>query len=445
MAHDHGGIPPELVASYTDSTQESKRLHETATAHLPGGNTRTTLHFDPHPLYIEDGSGPRVTDVDGNEYVDFFNNATSLVHGHACAEVNEAATAAIDGGSAPGGPTRSEIDLASHLTDRIGSIERVRFANSGTEATMQAVRAARAYTGNRRIAKFEGIYHGTHDQAQISVSPPVRLAGPPDDPKSVPEGDGIHPAIVEDTVTLPFNAPEAARRKLERHADELAGVLIHPLMGTGVIPATEPFIEALDRWTNANDVLLLFDEVVSARIAHGGAQSLYDAQPDITALGKVIGGGFPVGAVGGSAEVMSVFDPTGNTRVSHSGTFNGNPVTMRAGLAALQKLSPAEIRRINALTDDIVERAEACFAETDLPLRINSAGSLFNIYVTDRAVTDYRSKATSESETERHLFGSMLEEGVRLSPELMGAVSTPMGDAEVEAFESALRTAVGRL
>ena len=445
MSHDHGDIPSDLAASYESSTAESGRLHKAASDYLPGGNTRTTLHFEPYPLYIDEGNGCRVTDADENEYIDFFNNATSLVHGHSCEEIDRAATRAIDSASAPGGPTRSEIDLASHLTDRIASVDRVRFTNSGTEATLQAVRAARAYTGNHRIAKFEGIYHGTHDQAQVSVSPPVHLAGPPEDPNSVPDSDGIHPAIVDDTVTLPFNAPEAATEKLDGYADELAGVLIHPLMGTNVIPAADAFVEALDQWTTRNGVPLIFDEVVSARTAHGGAQSLYGVDPDITAFGKIIGGGFPAGAVGGRADIMSLFDPTSNGRVSHSGTFNANPVTMRAGLAALERLSTDELDRINALTESIVERAERLFAAAGIPAQVNSAGSLFNIYFTDSPVTDYRSKATSSNAKEKRLFYLLLEEGIRLSPALMGAVSTPMTDAEVEAFATALENAIERL
>lgn len=237
--------------------------------------------------------------MDGNEYIDFFNNATSLIHGHSHEEVAFEAKRAVEMGSAPGGPTRSEIELASHLTDRIPSVDKIRFTNSGTEATMHAVRAAQAYTGANKIAKFEGIYHGTHDLAQVSISPPIQLAGPADDPNSVPDSAGVHPAIVEDTITLPFNATEDTRAKLSEHAEGLAGVLIHPLMRTNIIPASEVFMTMVDEFTNEHDVPLVLDEVVSFRIAHGGAQSVYDISPDITALGKIVGGGFPAGAVGG--------------------------------------------------------------------------------------------------------------------------------------------------
>lgn len=445
MTSDHGDIPSDLAEEYRTDTDRSRDFHREARGHLPGGNTRTTLHFDPYPLYVDDGEGCRVTDVDGNEYVDFFNNATSLIHGHAPEAVVEAAATAARSGSAPGGPTRSEIDLAAHLTDRLPGADRVRFTNSGTEATMHAVRAARAYTGESTVAKFEGIYHGTHDVAQVSVSPPVHLAGPADDPTAVPDSAGVHPAVVDDTVVLPFNSPAATRAKLEHHADELAGVLIHPLMGTSVIPADEELIAMLDEFTDAHDVPLIFDEVVSLRIAHGGAQSLYGVSPDLTALGKIVGGGFPAGAVCGREGIMSLFDPTSHGEVAHSGTFNANPVTMRAGLAAMEGFDPDAVARVNGLTESLVERVRAVFRDHDIDARVTRSGSLFNLYFTDRPVTDYRSKVSSSSTKEQRLFHLLLNEGVRMAPGLMGAVSTPMTEAEVDGFVDAVRASAGRL
>lgn len=445
MTNDHDEIPSDLAEEYRTGTETSQQLHRKGSEHLPGGNTRTTLHFDPYPLYIDNGEGCQVTDADGNKYVDFFNNATSLIHGHAPEAVIEAATAAAQSGSAPGGPTRSEIDLAAHLTDRIPGADRVRFTNSGTEATMHAVRAARAYTGESTIAKFEGIYHGTHDMAQVSVSPPLHLAGPADDPTAVPDSAGVHPAVVDDTVVLPFNSTAATRAKLERHADDLAGVLIHPLMGTNVILADEEFIAMLDEFTDAHDVPLIFDEVVSLRIAHGGAQSQYGVSPDLTALGKIIGGGFPAGAVCGREGIMSLFDPTSHGEVAHSGTFNANPVTMRAGLAAMEGFDHDAVARVNGLTDSLVERVRAVFQDHDVDARVTHSGSLFNLYFTDRAVTDYRSKASSSSTKEQRLFHLLLSEGIRMAPGLMGAISTPMTEAEVDRFVDAVRASVGRL
>jgi len=445
MTSDHGDIPADLEEAYLTATERSRELHHEAREHLPGGNSRTTLHFEPYPLYIEDAEGCRVTDADGNEYVDFFNNATSLIHGHAPESVTEAAAAAARSGSAPGGPTPSEIDLAAHLTDRIASVDRVRFTNSGTEATMHAVRAARAYTGESTIAKFEGIYHGTHDVAQVSVAPPVHLAGPAEDPTAVPDSAGVHPAVTEDTVVVPFNSVAATREKLERHADDLAGVLIHPLMGINVIPAGEEFVAMLEEFTDAHDVPLIFDEVVSFRIAHGGAQERYGVEPDITALGKVIGGGFPAGAVGGREDIMSLFDPTAHGEIAHGGTFNANPVTMRAGLTAMEEYDRDAVKRVNGLAASLVERAREVFREHAVEARVNRSGSLFNVYFSDQPVTDYRSRVASSSREEQRLFHLLLNEGVRLSPGLMGAVSTPMTESEVDGFVDALGSAVERL
>lgn len=445
MTSDHGDIPSDLAEEYRTGTENSRNLHHKACEYLPGGNTRTTLHFDPYPLYIDDGEGCRVTDADGNEYVDFFNNATSLIHGHAPEAVVKPAAAAARSGSAPGGPTRSEVDLAAHLTDRVHSADQIRFTNSGTEATMHAVRAARSYTGESTVAKFEGIYHGTHDVAQVSVSPPVHLAGPADDPTAVPDSAGVHSAVVDDTVVLPFNSTEAANAKLKRHADDLAGVLIHPLMGTSVIPADEELITMLEQFTDAHDIPLIFDEVVSFRIAHGGAQSLYGVSPDLTALGKIIGGGFPAGAVCGREEIMSLFDPTSFGEVAHSGTFNANPVTMRAGLAAMERYDSNAVAQVNELTESLVDKVRSVFRDHDINAQVTHSGSLFNIYFTDRPVTDYRSKSSSSSTKEQRLFHLLLNEGVRMAPGLLGAVSTPMTETEVNGFVDAVRNSVDRL
>jgi glutamate-1-semialdehyde 2,1-aminomutase len=426
-------------------TEISRNIHEEACENLPGGNTRAAVHYNPYPIYIQQGEGCNVVDVDGNEYIDFFNNATSLIHGHANKKIAEAAKEAINKGSAPGSPTKPEVKLAAHLTDRIESIERIRFTNSGTEATLQAIRLARAYTGKSILAKFEGIYHGTHGQGQISVSPPLHLAGPPEDPNSVPDSDGIHAPLIEDTVVLPFNSIDDTLAKLETYANELAGVMIHPLMGTNVIPGEKEFIRALDEFTTQNNIPLIFDEVVSSRIAYGGAQSTYNVSPDLTALGKIIGGGFPVGAVGGRSDIMSLSNPEEMNRVPIAGTFNANPVTMCAGITALEALSPEEITRINSLTDSLVEQARDIFEQSEISMKITKSGSLFNIYATDQEVTDYRSKASSSISKEKRLFHLLLEEGIRLSPNLLGAVSTPMTEEVINRFSTGLENSMERM
>lgn len=411
---------------------------------MPGGNTRGVLHYPPYPAYLAEGEGATVTDVDGNEYLDFLNNYTSLIHGHAPRESSEAAIDAIRGGSAPGGPTTEELEWARHLVRRAPAIEKIRFANSGTEATMNAIRAARAYTGNDAIAKFEGAYHGTHDDAQVSVHPPSHLAGPADDPRSVPDSAGVPDSKREEVIALPFNDAEATVEKLERRRDDLAGVMVAPNMGSAVIPIDDDFVRTLAEWTDREDVPLIFDEVISFRVAYGGAHAALDIEPDLVTYGKLVGGGFPVGAFGGREELMAPYDPRGGSDVVHSGTFNANPVTAAAGLATLENFDESEVERLNELGEDLARASRDVIDDRGMNLQFNRVGSLFNLYLTPRPVETFRDEGGSE-ELEHRLFHELLSEGVRVAPKLMGCLSTPMGESEVDRFVEALDTALGRV
>ena len=426
---------------YYERTASSRRLHERACESMPGGNTRGVVFYPPYPAYIADADGCRLTDVDGNEYVDLLNNYTSLIHGHTPEAVTDSAVEAVRSGTAPGGPTETEIEWAEHLRDRLPAVDQIRFTNSGTEATMHAIRAARAYTGNDVIAKFEGVYHGTHDDAQISVHPPGELAGPADSPNSVPASAGVPASKREEVLTLPFNDLDATRSLLDANSDDLAGVLVAPFMGSSVIPMTDSCLRGLAEYTQERDVPLIFDEVISFRVAHGGAHETYGVRPDIVALGKVIGGGFAVGAFGGRQEVMSPYDPRGGSDIVHSGTFNANPVTAAAGLTALREFDADAVSRLNGLGEDLAENLRAAADRVGVALRVNRAGSLFNVYLSADPVRSDRE--TPPLDDVRHdLFLELLDEGVRLSPKLMGSLSTPMGRAEIarvgDAFEAAL-------
>ncbi|WP_174811737.1 aspartate aminotransferase family protein [Salinadaptatus halalkaliphilus] len=432
------------VERYRDRTETSRRHHETALEYLPGGNTREALHYSPYPAYLEDGDGAVVTDVDGNEYLDFLNNYTSLIHGHAPTGIVEAATDAVRRGSAPGGPTTDEIELARHLVDRAPALELIRFTNSGTEATMNAIRAARAYTGNDIVAKFEGAYHGTHDDAQVSIHPPAHLSGPADDPTSVPDSAGVPDSKREEVLSLPFNDADATVEKLERHRDELACVLLAPYMGSAVVPPEPDFLETLADWTDRTDVPLIFDEVISLRVAYGGAHATLDVEPDLITYGKIVGGGFPVGAFGGREELLDPYDPRGGASVVHSGTFNANPVTASAGLAALEAFDEAAVERLDGLADTLASASRDVIADRGLSIQFNRAGSLFTLYLSPDPVRTYRDKPHRKA-LERRLFHELQSEGVRLAPKLMGCLSTPMDEAEVDQFVAALDTALGRL
>ena len=268
--------------------------------------------------------------MDGNAYLDFMINATSLIMGHAHPEIVKALQEQAARGTAFSAPTELQTRLASILCDRIPSVERVRFTNSGTEGTLMAIRAARAYTGRHKIAKFEGGYHGSHEYAAVSVRPPASALDP-DGPTAIPEHPGQPPSVAEGVVTLPYNNLEESRRILEAHAHELACLIMEPIASAlGYVPAEAEFLRGIREVTRDLGVLLIFDEVQSFRAAPGGAQEAYNVVPDMTCLGKIIGGGMPVGAFGGREDIMALFDPSdGGAAVAHAGTFNANPMTPR--------------------------------------------------------------------------------------------------------------------
>ena len=266
----------------------------------------------------------------------------------------------------------------------------VRFTNSGTEATLNTIRAARAFTGKNRIAKAEGGYHGTHDVVTVSVRVNPDQAGDPLQPQAVAASEGVPQETVDQVTVIPFNETEAALKILEKQKDTLAAVIVEPMLGSvGMVPATPEFLAMLRAFTREHGIVLIFDEVISFRVAPGGAQQFYDVTPDLTSLGKIIGGGFAVGAFGGRAEIMELYDPTKGPRVSHAGTFNANPVTMAAGSATLEELTPEVYRRLAELTDRLKLGIQDVCAGLEVPVQTTGLGSLFGIHFNDQPVVDY--------------------------------------------------------
>src|SRR5882724_10630020 len=382
---------------YPDPKSRSQELYDRALASLPGGNTRTTVFMKPYPIYAARGEGCRVWDVDGNEYIDCINNFTSLIHGHAHPSLVESATQQLALGSAFGLPTESEIDLAELLASRLPSVEQVRFANSGTEAVMMALKAARASTGRPRIAKCEGAYHGTYDYAEVSLDPGPEQWGR-NAPVSVAYARGTPDNVLADVLTIPFNDPEAAVSLIREHGPELACVLVDPMPNhAGLAPADSTYLEALRQVTREVGALLIFDEVITFRLGIHGAQGLWNVDPDLTTLGKIIGGGFPVGAIGGAKEVMAVFDPRpGKPALPHGGTFSAKPVTMRAGIAAMELLDDAAFARLDAIGEAVRSGIDEAFRRHNIPGRTVGLGSLLKIHFADRPIRDYRSAYQSE-------------------------------------------------
>ncbi len=428
---------------FPDPTSRSAMLYERARKVLAGGNTRYSVYTAPYQVYAARGSGCRVVDADGVERLDFQNNMTVLIHGHAHPAILDRVQRQLQRGTCFGLSTEAEIELAEHLCSRVPSFELVRFVNSGTEAVMTAIKAARAYTGRPRIAKAEGAYHGSYDYVEASLDPTPETWGAPDSPRAVAYARGTPRGVLDDVVVIPFNDAGRTRAILERHWDELAAVVLDPMPARfGLIPATPEFLATVRDVTRRTGALLIFDEVICFRLHYRGAQVAFACEPDLTALGKIVGGGFPVGVVAGRREVMEVFDLSDGRRppIFQGGTFNANPVTMVAGLASLELLTPEAVERLNRLGDRLRDRCRDAIQAAGVPGQVTGRGSLFRIHVTDRALTDYRSAYLSPRERQAldWLWRYLLNHGILLSKVGLGALSTVMTEAEVDQFAETL-------
>ena len=423
----------------------SQALYDRAVKVMPGGNTRTTVYMKPHPFYASHGSGCRLTDAEGVKRIDFTNNYNSLIHGHAQPAINPAVRDQIERGTAFPMATELEIRFAELLCERVASCEQIRFCNSGSEAVMNAIKAARAFRDKPKIAKCEGAYHGAYDFAEVSLDPTPESWGNAD-PKSVAYTKGTPQSVLDEVVVIPFNKPDEAERILRAHADSLACVVIDLMPNrAGLIPATPEFVEMLKRVRADTGILLVFDEVITLRLGFGGGQEVFGIAPDLSAIGKIIGGGYPVGAVGGSAEVMRVFDPRqAKPLLPHGGTFNANPVTMVAGEAAMQHYGRDEIARLGALGDRARDGITVAFLESGVPGQGTGLQSLLRIHVHSRPLSDYRSSLMSPQEKTflSAVLRHMRDGGIFVNERGVCSLSTPMGEAEIDAFLTCFRGAL---
>jgi glutamate-1-semialdehyde 2,1-aminomutase len=421
---------------------KSEELYEEACRFLPGGVSRNAVFRKPHPIYVRSASGCRVTDVEGRTCVDFANNMTSLIHGHAHPDIIEAVGKQLPFGTAYNLGSEIEVAFARHMCGRNGGFEKIRFVNSGTEAVTGLIRAARAFTGRPKIAKVEGAYHGAYDFAEVSQTSGPGTWGDPDGPASVPVAYGTPRSVLDEVVILPHNDPVRALRILDRHKAEIACVLIDPMPHrVGLIPATGAFVGALHRWTRADGALLGFDEVITFRGGYGGAQDGYDVRPDLTALGKIIGGGFPIGAIAGRTDVMKVMDPREDPLLlPHSGTFSANPVSMTAGLAAMTLFTCDEIARINGLAERARTQIGQAIRTAGIPASVTGAGSMFRVHLKPAPPADYRSSYADKKSSRilAKLLGRLLERGFLLINSGTGAISTAMGPAEIDGLSEAM-------
>jgi len=404
--------PGSALERYLARTPRSRELFERATASLPGGSTRTTTFAAPYPPYVMAGARAQIVDVDRNEYLDLIGNYTSLILGHGDPEVVAAVEAQVRRGSAFAAPTEVEIKLAEEIRSRLPSIERLRFTNSGTEATMLALRAARAATGRPLVARFERSYHGTHDIVS-------------------PDRTGI-PATVDDLVVeLPWGDIDPVVSTIAGREADVAAIIIEPIQGAGGIRAADPaFLQGLREYTRAQGMVLIFDEVISFRVGPGGVQEQLGIRPDLTTLGKIIGGGHPLAAFGGSAEIMDRFDARRPDAMSHGGTFNGNPIAAAAGLATLRALNAAAYDSLNALGARLATRLRGALSVAGSTASVDQVASLFQL----------RPPAGLER---GQLFLELLCAGFWLAPRGMGALSVPMTEADVDTFADAAAEVLG--
>ncbi len=392
---------------------KSRELFSQAQTLLPGGVDSPVRAFKSvggQPLFIERGKGPYLFDVDGNRFIDYVLSWGPLILGHAHPNVVDALAETLRKGTSYGAPSPLEIELARLVTDFMPNIEMVRFVNSGTEATMSALRLARAYTGRNKIIKFQGCYHGHADLLLVQAGSGVATLGLPDSP-------GVPAATVQDTLVARYNDLDSVQALFERFPEEIAAVIVEPVAGNmGVVPPAEGFLQSLREITSAHGSLLIFDEVMTGfRVHPGGAQTLYGIQPDLTALGKVIGGGLPVGAYGGRREIMEMIAPVGP--VYQAGTLSGNPLAMTAGIVTLRKLAePGVWETLEARTEKLARGIGDAARAAGVPIFQTRVGTMFAAFFTDRPVTDWDSAAASDTERFGRYFHAMLEAGVYIAP-----------------------------
>jgi glutamate-1-semialdehyde 2,1-aminomutase len=432
---------------YRRRTPASQRFFAEARRYMPGGDSRSTLFYPPYPAVMERGEGCWLADLDGNRLLDFTGNHSVLIHGYSHPQVMAAIERQLQNGTCFPGSSEPQLRYAALLCERIPSIERVRFTNSGTEAVLNAVRAARAFTGRRKIAKVEGGYHGTIDDVMVSIHPTSGEAGPRPRPHPTAHTKGLPQEVMGNVTILPFNEVEAARKVIESEDRDLAAVLVEPVLGSaGMIPAQLEYLQMLREVTERLGILLIFDEVVSLRVAYGGAQQHFGVRPDLTCLGKMVGGGFPLGAFGGRADIMAMFDPsTGRPAIPHPGSLNANPMGMVAGIATLELLTPAAIEQVNLRAGALRADLAAAFAEAAIPVQITGLGSLFAMHLTESPVECYRDTLGADTQLRHQIFLGLYNEGILIDPRGVGNVSTVLGNSELRQFSAAVRSVLKRV
>ncbi len=435
-----------MAATRDDKQDASAELFARAVELMPGGVNSPVRAFrgvGGTPRFIASASGATMTDVDGRTYVDYVGSWGPMILGHADAEVLDAIREALARGTSYGAPTALEVEMAEEIIDAVPSVEMVRMVNSGTEATMSALRLARGATGRNKIVKFEGCYHGHGDSLLVKAGSGVATLGLPDSP-------GVTDAVARNTITAPFNDAAALEEVFAEHGADVAAVIVEPVVGNmGCVPPREGYLQALRDVTKRHGAILIFDEVMTGfRLARGGAQELYGVTPDLTTLGKIIGGGLPVGAYGGRRDIMEQVAPAGP--VYQAGTLSGNPIAMTAGLATLRRLRDRAVyERLEEAARRLCEGMSGAAREAGVEAVTNRVGSMFTTFFTAEPVHDWATAARADRDAYGRFFHSMLEEGVYLAPSQFEAAFIGVAhtdefiDITIEAARRAFRAVKG--
>ncbi len=423
---------------------KSHELFSRAKEYIPGGVNSPVRAFKAvgmEPLFITKGKGSKIYDVDGNEYIDYVCSWGPLILGHAHPKVISAVKDILENGTSFGACTELEVELAKQIIEAVPSIERVRMVNSGTEATMSAIRLARGYTGREKVIKFEGCYHGHVDHLLVKAGSGVATL-------AIPGTPGVTSKVASDTIVLPYNDLESVEKVIREQHEEIACIIVEPIAGNmGVVLPQPGFLEGLRKITREYGIVLIFDEVITGfRVSYGGAQELYSVIPDLTCLGKIIGGGFPVGAFGGRREIMECVAPVGS--VYQAGTLSGNPIAMTAGLVTLKILSDGQIyqdleRKGAMLSEGLRENAR----ELGIKAHFTRVGSLSCMFFTDKEVLNFETAASSDTEKYARYFREMLNRGIYLAPSQFEAcfISTAHTDEDIQRTIGANRAALKKL
>src|SRR5829696_8187983 len=402
-----------MSATERDGQRGSEELFARAVKLMPGGVNSPVRAFrgvGGTPRFIASASGATMTDVDGRTYIDYVGSWGPMILGHAAPEVIDALHEALGRGTSYGAPTALEVEMAEEIIDAVPSVQMVRMVNSGTEATMSALRLARGATGRDKIVKFEGCYHGHGDSLLVKAGSGVATLGLPDSP-------GVPSTVAQNTLTVPFNDPDALERIFDQHGADIAAVIIEPVVGNmGCVPPREGFLQKTREVTKQHGALLIFDEVMTGfRLARGGAQELYNVRPDITTLGKIIGGGLPVGAYGASKAIMQRVAPAGD--IYQAGTLSGNPLAMTAGLTTLRRLrDPSVYERLERAGKRLCDGLRQVARELRIETATNRVGSMWTTFFTKKPVTNWATASKSNRNLYGRFFHAMLDEGVYLAP-----------------------------